>query len=92
MILHLGDGETVALRDVIAIFHFENTQSSGVTQEFLKRAEDLGRIRKISKEQTKSIILAKVDGSYIIYFSPISSSTLLKRMEYGESFEEKQKK
>jgi hypothetical protein len=75
VLLHLGGDVSVLKKDIVAILDRPSTQNP-VTKEFLETASFENRIVEIPKEQDyKSIILVKDK----IYFSPISSATLLKR-------------
>lgn len=88
MFLHLGRNVVVHLEDVIAIIDLNSNTRSKDTIEFIKIAEEEGFIERISDEEPKSIIIAeKVEKNRnkkrvrksVVYFSPISSSTLCKR-------------
>jgi hypothetical protein len=79
MILHLGGNEVVPLKDIIAILDINKTQKASINQEFLSIASEEGFVRKISDDPPKSYILAEVNKKTILYISPISSATLLKR-------------
>lgn len=79
MLIHLGGDDIVFQRDIIAIMDL--TQMSKDTKLFLKRAQEEGIIKNISQEDPKSFILTKINDKNIIYYSYISSSTLLKRMD-----------
>ena len=50
------------------------------TIQFLRLAEEDGFVERISNENPKSFILAEVDNVSKIYLSPISSTTLTKRI------------
>ncbi len=79
MFIHLGGDVVISLRDIISIMDIESSNKSNYTREFLKTAEDEGFIRRISKDEEKSFVLAEKDKKTIIYLSPISSVTLYKR-------------
>lgn len=79
MILHLGENEVVHLKDIIAIMDINKTEQSTINQQFFSIAKEEGFIRKISQDPPKSYILAEVNEKTILYLSPISSATLLKR-------------
>ncbi len=81
MLLHLGGDDIVFQKDIIAIMDLESTQMSKDTKLFLKRAQEEGIIKNISQEEPKSYIITKINDKNIIYYSHISSSTLLKRMD-----------
>lgn len=86
MLLHLGEDEMVFLKDVIAIISLENGPISKDTQEFLKTAKEEGFIKKISQEDPKTFVITEENNKCVIYHSPISSHTLLKRVEIINKF------
>ncbi|MFY9176503.1 MAG: extracellular matrix/biofilm biosynthesis regulator RemA family protein [Caldicoprobacterales bacterium] len=79
MTLHLGGDVIISMKDVIAIFDIETSMTSEVNKEFLEIAKEEGFIKKISKNDPKTFVLAELDHKTMIFLSPISSSTLLKR-------------
>lgn len=82
MFIHLGGDVVVPLKDIIAIMDIESSNISQNTREFLQTADDEGFIKKISKDSHKSFILSERDNKTVIYLSPISSVTLLKRSSF----------
>lgn len=81
MFLHLGENVVVPIKDVIGIFDIETAMYSSDTMSFLRMAEEDGFVEKITKEKSKSLVIAEVDKKSKIYLSPISSTTLTKRSE-----------
>lgn len=79
MILHLGGDAVVPVEDIIAIVDMETTDQADVNREFLRTAEEEGFIRTISEDPPKSFVLAEIKAKTVIFMSPISSVTLLKR-------------
>lgn len=78
MFLHLGENLVIPLKEVIAIFDIES--ANGIdTRHFLKIAEEDGFVHRINKEEPKSFVLTERKKKSIIYLSPISSVTLVKR-------------
>lgn len=71
MFIHIGKNTVIKSRDVIAILD-SSTAKSAATSEFLQIAKEEGFLKS---EEGKSIIITEKN----IYFSPISSITLLKR-------------
>ncbi len=69
----------VSLKDIISIIDAKTAMMSKDTREFLKIAEEEGFVKKISQEPPKSFILAEIKKSTVVFFSPISSITLMKR-------------
>jgi ribosomal protein S8 len=84
MILHLGGDTVVSTKNIIAILDVETAKISKTNREFLRIAEEEGFIQKISEDQPKSFILAEINKKSVIYLSPISSTTLLKRSSFVE--------
>lgn len=82
MFIHLGGDTVISIKDVISIMDVESSNLSNTTKEFLSIAEDEGFIRKISEDDPKSFILTEKNNKTIIYLSPISSVTLLKRASF----------
>ncbi|MFO7154007.1 MAG: DUF370 domain-containing protein [Caldicoprobacter oshimai] len=82
MILHLGGDVVVSMRNIIAIFDIETINASRINREFLHIAEEEGFVRRISDDEPKTFILAEIDKKSVVFLSPISSSTLLKRSSF----------
>ncbi len=86
MILHIGENEVVPMKDIIAIMDIKKTEKAPINLEFFSIATEEGFVRKISNDPPKSYILAEVDKKTIMYLSPISSATLLKRSRLVTDF------
>lgn len=81
MYLHIGSDCMIHSDDIIAIFDFENTTTSKITREFLSGTEKENFVISVSEEDLpKSFIVTDYLGESKVYISPISSSTLLKRL------------
>ena len=55
MTLHLGGDVIISMKDVIAIFDIETSMTSEVNKEFLEIAKEEGFIKKISKNDPKTL-------------------------------------
>lgn len=86
MILHLGGDVVVSMKNIIAIFDMETINTSRINREFFHVAEEEGFIRRVSDDEPKTFILAEIDKKSVVFLSPISSSTLLKRSSFVEGF------
>lgn len=84
MILHLGGDSVVSVEDVIAIIDMETIEQVRTNKEFIKIAEEEGIIKYISNDPPKSFILTEINKKTVMYMSPISSTTLLKRSSFIE--------
>ncbi|MBR5271880.1 MAG: DUF370 domain-containing protein [Clostridia bacterium] len=83
MYLHLGQDTVVSDGDILGIFDLDTSTVSKVTRDYLTAAEKEGRVVNVSFELPKSFVVCadKKDGKAKVYISPISSSTLKKRMK-----------
>lgn len=86
MYIHAGSGAVVRVRDIIGIFDIENTSVSKDSREYLALAGKRKTAVDISNKMPKSFVAA-VDtdtGRERVYISPVSSSTIIKRVKAGE--------
>lgn len=81
MFLHLGENVVIPQTEVIAILDMESVNSID-SDRFLRISDEDGFVKRINKETPKSIILTERDKKSIIYLSPISSVTLVKRSDF----------
>ena len=79
MYLHLGQDTAVRVENIIGIFDMDTSTVSKRTRDFLTQAEKEKRVKNVSFELPKSFIICRENGKDIIYISPISSQTLIKR-------------
>lgn len=85
MYVHLGGNIVVPDGEIIAVFDINVKTMSKDTGDFLRIADEEGFIVKISEENPKSFIVTERDKKSIIYLSPISSFTIIKRaLKYEE--------
>ncbi len=74
--IHIGGECSIPGKTIIGIFDIDEvTKSNTNTNDYLKKAEDEGRVETVSYDIPRSIIVA-VDK---IYISPISAGTIRKR-------------
>lgn len=88
MFLHLGENVSVHLNEIIGIFNMEHAGSSSDNLLFLKTAGDEEFIVRISDDLPKSFIVAEKDHKSVIYLSPISTQTLIRRARSAYDQEE----
>ena len=81
MYLHLGQDTVVSDSDVLGIFDLDTSTVSKATRDYLSVAEREKRVVNVSFELPKSfVVCADKKCGVRVYISPISSSTLKKRM------------
>ena len=82
MYLHLGQEVVVRHSDIIGVFDMDNTTISPHTRDFLRRAENDGRVTYVSMDLPKSFTVCAPKGQGNkdqVYISQIAPSTLRKR-------------
>ncbi|WZL73167.1 DUF370 domain-containing protein [Clostridiaceae bacterium 35-E11] len=89
MFLHLGKDIIVPVKDIVSILDMNAMYKSKDSKAFLKTAVEEGFIKRISQEKIKSCVITeqaiertrgkKKAVKTIVYYSPISSTTLQKR-------------
>lgn len=80
MFLHIGSDVEVSGEDIVAIINISSINNSKISKQLLQCSKDDLNICKISEDEPKSIILLNQNNQNKIYLSPISSSTLQKRI------------
>ncbi|MBR5774348.1 MAG: DUF370 domain-containing protein [Clostridia bacterium] len=81
MYLHLGQDTVVSDSEVLGIFDLDTSTVSKTTRDYLSTAEKEKRVVNVSFELPKSFVVCAEKSGVKVYLSPISSSTLKKRMK-----------
>lgn len=83
MFLHLGQDKIITTDEIVGIFDLDTTTVSKTTRTYLTKMEKSGRVINVGYELPKSFIITcgKKTGKKLMYISPISTVTLLKRVE-----------
>lgn len=77
--LYIGKDTLVPKKDIIMILDYTEALANDDTNKFLNKLSDSAHYFYIEEYGIKSIIISKFLDKYFIYYSPISSATLLKR-------------
>lgn len=90
MFLHLGQDTVITTDEILGIFDIDTTTVSKATRTYLAMKEKEKRVINVSYELPKSFIvtLDKKSNEKTVYISPISSVTLLKRIENASYLKE----
>ena len=82
MYLHIGNQVNIRQRDIVGIFDADRTTTSWITRKYLSEAQKKELVSSANYEIPKSFVLYRdrVDGKYKIYFSQLSTSALLGRL------------
>lgn len=83
MFLHLGQDTVIIDNEIIGIFDLDTTTVSKPTRDYLKTMQKSGNVVNVSYDLPKSFIITckKKSKKKMMYISPISTATLLKRSE-----------
>ena len=83
MFLHLGENTVISSSAIIGIFDMDNTTVSKATRDYLSKMQKDKKIIDVSLDLPKSFVLCKDrdSGENVVYISPISTQTLLKRIQ-----------
>ncbi|MDD3428886.1 MAG: DUF370 domain-containing protein [Oscillospiraceae bacterium] len=81
MYLHLGQEYVIKTKDILGIFDLDTATLSKSTRDYLRKAEEDGRVINVTQELPKSFIVTQGEKS-MVYISQISASTLKKRSGY----------
>ena len=80
MYLNIGNDMSVRDKNIIGIFDMDNTSTSKRTREFLEKTEKEGQVVPCD-DLPKSFILTTEYGFERVYLTPLSASTLEKRLK-----------
>ncbi len=87
MFIHIGHDTVIIDKEIIGVFDMENTTVMKKTIDYLNNAEKLKKVRNVAPfELPKSFIVCEEPGGTVIYISPVSVSTILKRIESKKQF------
>ncbi len=86
MYLHLGKNTTVDADEVVAILDMDNLTIAKNSREFLKRAEEDGKVITVADDIPKSVVLCEESGVSRVYITNISSKALAGRVKRIKDF------
>ena len=79
MIVYLGQDVVVPDGEIVSIMDYDTAKTTKITRGFLESAQKRGKYISLS-DTAKSIVITKKKGEPdIIYASPISCTTLIRR-------------
>lgn len=83
MFLHLGENTVISTENLVGIFDMDNTTVSKITRDYLTQMQRENKVVNVSYDLPKSFILCrdKKTNEELLYISPISTQTLLKRIQ-----------
>ncbi len=85
MFIHIGHDTVIRDEEIIGIFDMENTTVMRKTVDFLNNAEKQKIVRNVAPyELPKSFIICEEPSGKVVYISPVSVGTVLKRTEQSK--------
>ena len=82
MFIHIGHDTVIIDKEIIGIFDMENTTTEKKTLVYLNNAEKCRQVKNVAPyELPKSFIVCEEPEGKVIYISPVSVGTILKRIE-----------
>ena len=75
MYIHIGGEHAVYMGDIVGIMDIENTSTSRITRDFLRKKEEEGKVITTSFDLPKSFVVT----SEYVYITPVTAGTLEKR-------------
>lgn len=81
--LHAGLGKSIRSRDIVGIFDMDSSTVSGVTRDYLARAQNENKVINICEDIPKSFIICnkKNERKHVTFISQLSSGTLCDRLK-----------
>lgn len=86
MFIHIGHDTVIIDKEIIGIFDMDNTTVMKKTIDYLNNAEKKGNVKNVAPfELPKSFIVCQEPTGKVIYISPVSVGTILKRIEQSKT-------
>ena len=82
MFIHIGHDTVIIDKEILGIYDMENTTTEKKTLDYLNNAEKCRQVKNVAPyELPKSFIVCEEPEGKVIYISPVSVGTILKRIE-----------
>ena len=81
MYLHIGNGESIRVDDIIGIFDLDTATVSKITKKYISRKEKEKKVEYTDFDLPRSFIIVKDKNSEKVKLSRISTSGLRQRIE-----------
>ncbi len=80
MYLDIGGETLLRTENILGIFDLDNTTVNKATREYLSDAEKTGFSKTVSYDLPKSFLVTVEKNDRFVYISPLSTATILKRL------------
>lgn len=86
MYVNIGGDVIVDAREIVGVFDIDKTTVYKVNRIYLSKAEKSGKIINVTHKIPKSFIICKKNLENIVYISPLTTTTLQKRIAQRTQF------
>lgn len=83
MYLHLGKDTMISTQNIIGVFDLDRCTVSASARNYLTQAEKNKCVVNVSEELPRSFIVCREKQKNTVYISPLSPTTILKRIQSG---------
>jgi len=82
MLLHIGNEMMISISDIVFILDINTCEKSKINQQFIKQMTQTANSIIKTDQNIKSVVMVNANNQSVLYYSPISSGTLLKRSKH----------
>ena len=86
MYINIGGDVIISFSEIVGVFDIDKTTVYKVNRNYLSKTEKSGKIINITDKIPKSFIVCKRKSENIVYISPLTTTTLQKRMTQKAQF------
>lgn len=80
MYINIGGDVIIDAREIVGVFDIDKTTVYKVNRNYLSKTEKSGKIINITDKIPKSFVVCEKNSENIVYISPLTTTTLQKRM------------
>lgn len=79
MYLHIGQNAVIKTNSIVGVFDLDSSTVKKPTRSFLESCEKNGAVFVVSEELPKSFVVCEAGDGFVVYLTPLSAATILKR-------------
>ena len=80
MYINIGGDVIIDAREIVGVFDIDKTTVYKVNRNYLSKTEKSGKIINITDKIPKSFVVCEKNSENMVYISPLTTTTLQKRM------------
>lgn len=86
MYINIGGDVVIKAEEIVGVFDIDKLTVYKVNRNYLSKTEKSGKIINVTHKIPKSFIVCEKDTENIVYISPLTTTTLQKRMTQKAQF------